>query len=493
MHSNAYVIQTLALFLAGASGIQAQTPVVAVVSDYSASPTGTTYTLGGNTYYFGNQSGTVNNIQTIVGFSLPDGSYYYNVFVEGQIKIRRVNNPVVSGRRCLVWVEAVENAPVYRVLLPYTDSMELFFNGQTLNKGTDNLFGNQGDGSGNNNNIERVDWVVATGMNAANPAQSGFPIFERGADNAHDPFVIAAITSLDAGGNPASYGPILRVATAQYGNMANSALNWSILRKEQAEPRLYRTTAGTQRRGGVFISLADLGIVPDGIIYGYSLFAHDLPPSATPATLLDYTNATFFPTNTSSNTTLGGIDLIAIAGVYNIAEGVVLPVTCSTWNATSTDGSVLLNWRLSNLEDCSAIFVEKSFDGKTWETIARLSPNDNSFTDFGIATTRYYRLKLFGKGHGATYSAIWKIVANSAESFSVFAFPGEILLQNRSKEMKSFSVVVYNSNAVALMRRTLQTLPAGASLTLRHSLPKGVYLVEISSGNKISTQRILFR
>ncbi|MEJ7911980.1 MAG: hypothetical protein WKF70_02410, partial [Chitinophagaceae bacterium] len=467
--------------------------VVVVVSDYSASSTGLTYSLGGNTYYFGNQSGTINNIQTIVGFSLPDGSYYYNVFVEGQIKIRRVNNPVVSGRRCLVWVEAVENAPDYRILLPYTDSMELFFNGQTLNKGTDNLFGNQGDGSGNNNNIERVDWIVPAGMNAANPAQSGFPIFERGADNAHDPFVIAAITSLDAGGNPASYGPILRVATAQYGNMANSALNWSILRKEEAEPRLYRTTAGVQRRGGVFVSLADLGVVPDGTVYGYSLFAHDLPASATPATLLDYTNAGFFPTNTSSNTTLGGIDLIAIAGVYNIAEGVVLPVRCSSWEATYKDENVLLKWYLGNKENCSSIYIEKSQDRRTWETIARLSPTENSFIDYSPATTSYYRLKFFRKGPGISYSDIRKIVANNAESFEVVALPGEIRIRNRTTESKNINLVIYNSNVAVVMRRTLVGIHAGTSLTLRHSLPKAVYFVEISFGNKVTTTKILVR
>jgi hypothetical protein len=273
--------KSLSLLLLICMQAKAQTPIVTVISDYSPAASGLSYSHGGNAYYYGNQSGTINNIQTVVGFSLPDGSYYYNVFVEGQIKIRRVDNPVVSGRRCLVWVEAVETPGVYNVLLPYIDSMELFFNGQTLNKGTDNLFGNQGDGAANNNNIERADWIVQAGMSAANPARSGFPIFERGADDAHDPFCIAAVTALDASGNPSAYGRIVRVATNQYGNIANSNLSWTILRKEEAETLLYRTTSGVQKRGGVFISMADLGVAANAEIYGYSLFAHDLPAAAT--------------------------------------------------------------------------------------------------------------------------------------------------------------------------------------------------------------------
>lgn len=77
------------------------------------------------------------------------------------------------------------------------------------------------------------------------------------------------------------------------------------------------STSGTQNIGGVFLSLNDLGIANTVKIFGYSIFAADLPANATAADLVNFKNATFFPTNTNSSTD-GGIDLIALTGVLSI-------------------------------------------------------------------------------------------------------------------------------------------------------------------------------
>jgi hypothetical protein len=86
------------------------------------------------------------------------------------------------------------------------------------------------------------------------------------------------------------------------------------------------STSGTQNIGGVFLSLDDLGIANTIKIYGYSIFAADLPANAKATDLVNYKNATFFPTNTNSGTQ-GGIDLIALTGVLSIQNSVILPPT----------------------------------------------------------------------------------------------------------------------------------------------------------------------
>ena len=45
--------------------------------------------------------------------------------------------------------------------------------------------------------------------------------------------------------------------------------------------------------------------------------------------LVDYSNSTYFPTNTSSATSQGGIDLIALTGVLSAPEGIILPPTAN--------------------------------------------------------------------------------------------------------------------------------------------------------------------
>ncbi|HZH97144.1 MAG TPA: T9SS type A sorting domain-containing protein, partial [Flavisolibacter sp.] len=372
------------------------------------------------------------------------------------------------------------------------DSMELFFNGQTLNKGTDNLFGNQGDGAGNNNNIERVDWIVQAGMTAANPAQSGFPIFERGADDAHDPFCIAAVTALDASGSPSAYGRIVRVATNQYGNMANSNLNWTILRKEEAEPLLYRTTAGVQKRGGVFISMADLGVAANAVIYGYSLFAHDLPPASTTATLLDYENATYFPLNTSSNTTLGGIDLIAIAGLYNITDDVVLPVTLTRWHAEMHNREAVLNWVMQHTGERRFIEIEKSTDNKNWKTISRVPGSHQSFTDANIEKNNYYRLKVVSSSGRFFYSSTKQLSAEPSTFFvSVLSKPKELSITIENAKGKNLTVSVYDSEGRNVVRQAVQLSSNTTRFLLTHALSKGIYLIEIKQGINHVIRRIL--
>ncbi|HEX2606488.1 MAG TPA: hypothetical protein VHK91_03875, partial [Flavisolibacter sp.] len=402
-----------------------QNPISNVIIDNTMANTGTTYQLTDSIYNFGNLSGTTNNYQVLTGFILPSGTYYYNIYSGGIVKIRRVNNAIATGNRCLVWMQSNELTKTFNIFPAYNDQMESFLNGRILNLGTDNLFGNQGDGSGNNNNIERVDWITANGMSALSINESGFAIFERGADNQHDPFCLAPILSLNASGDPSSYGRIVRVATSNYGNIPNSSLNYSILRKEEAEPRLYRTTSGNQQRGGVYISFADMGISPGQVIYGYSLFANDLPAGATASNLLDYTNTTFFPTNTSSNTTQGGIDLIAVTGLFSTTTA--LPVRYRKWTATGQGDQVQLEWELENPGECSRIQVERSRDGNRWELMATLTGRESRWLDKDQYKEAYYRLKLFNVTGTVTLTENRKIImgSHSISRLTVNADPHE--------------------------------------------------------------------
>lgn len=476
-----------------AAVLPAQTPVSTVIYDYSAASTGLTYTIGSSVYKYGNLSGTSNNIQNVTGFTLPSGTYYYNVFIDGEVKIRRVNNSIASGRRTLVWMQSVESSGNYNVYPPYTDSMELFFDGRTINKGTDNLFGNEGDGSGNNNNIERVDWVVQDGLTTTKPTESGFAIFERGADNAHDPFCIAPVLALDGNGNPSKYGNILRVTSSHYGNIPNSALNYSILRKEQNDAWLARSSNGTQNRGGVFISFQDLGIGAGQVIYGYSLFAYDLPASATPHNLKDYTNTTYFPTNTSSNTSQGGIDLIAITGLFNTTTtSVTLPVQYDSWTATLNRGEALLQWRVGAGVPCTAIEVEKSVHGENWTTITKLPASASSYAERLEAGRFFYRLKLFS-GEGFTYTSVQQLYqAPQTITAPILQKHGNALrLSYTSPDICNASISIYTETGQLLSTRSFRSAKGHNNFSIPLPSTHNKLIIRIQLGEAVFTRQII--
>lgn len=316
----------------------AQTPITKVTSDSENATSSLSYTAYGAVassfsstsinYSFGLATQNAGNSKMLKNFTIGNDVYSYASNANSTVKLKRVNNSVVSGNRTLLWVEGKPGSGANNVSVvnAYNDNMEAAFSRNSLNQGTDNLFQNQGDGNGNNNNIERLDVVFAGGMISTINTKVGFALFERGNDNEHDGFVIASIKAIDIDGNPTSYGKQVRVASNKYGNLPGSSLNYYVVRRDMAsEATLKMSTSGNQNIGGVFISLEELGIANGDKIYGYSVFSLDLPTTATSANMIDYTNPIFFPTNTGVGN--GGIDLIALTGILTIPNAVILPPT----------------------------------------------------------------------------------------------------------------------------------------------------------------------
>jgi hypothetical protein len=134
-------------------------------------------------------------------------------------------------------------------------------------------------------------------------------------DKSHDPFKIAAITSVDANGNPTSYGNVIAVdrgwGTA---SVLGSSISTIILRNSTGNPELTSPAAIIpQPVGGILIPTDDLA-GPGVTIYGYSLFAYDV--TGTGNELLDWTNQNYFPTNTPHSQ--GGLDLVSITGLMQL-------------------------------------------------------------------------------------------------------------------------------------------------------------------------------
>jgi hypothetical protein len=216
---------------------------------------------------------------------------------------------------------------------PYKEVMEDLLAGGMLNQGTDNVFTNASNGDGNNNNIERVDVVFPGGLNTATPNQAGFAIFDRGANYQHDGFKIAAITGVDAAGNPTSFGTV-RTCIAGNGSSnggwghpstanGNKMLPSYVLRKDAADLFLRVSSNVNQEIGGVFYSFADLGISSGQHLYGYALLGPDGIASPTSAQLLNLNDVSVYPTNTTESSG-GGLDLVAVNTVFATGSYIVL-------------------------------------------------------------------------------------------------------------------------------------------------------------------------
>jgi hypothetical protein len=279
---------------------------------------------------------------SVVQFFDAAGNYYTANTTAGAAFVRR-NTVASSADNSSVWY--AEGSRSGRFGAAYSVDYAEMLLGNNLLRGSDNTFAN-GTGS-SEGNIERLDFLFSTtGITAS--ATTSFAVFDRGAVNQHDNVKIAVITGWDSATNrPTAYGGVLgSIETAHYGttNPAGN-LSYNLFRYSNGDNLgspfwNSNSDSGSQGIGGVVISMADLGIAPGTIIYGYSLMGYDVTiGSGTMANLVDWTNATYYPTNTTGATGSGGIDLSAVNGVlYNR----VVP-------EPSTYGAILLGLGLGGL------------------------------------------------------------------------------------------------------------------------------------------------
>jgi hypothetical protein len=470
--------------------LTAQTAITAVSTANSTSTPSTAYANGGFNY---NWAVSPNNTTTsVAGFTAGGLNFSYAAFLNGIVKLRRVNNAGISGNFTLIWAEAVTSGSNYNMFTPYQNDMETFFDNRIYNQGTDNMFDNT---SGNSNNIERLDWILTSGFSTAAPASVGFAVFERGAAAAHDPFCIAAITSLDASGDPATYGNIVRVAAAQYGDPGPS-VSYRIL-KAQNPSNLLDAGSNSQTRGGVIISLQNLGVAANTTVYGYSLFSSDLPGTATAANLVDVTNATYFPLNSGN---AGGIDLIAVTGIY--IENLLLPAQFINVSATENNQQVQLNWQCASDPAVTNYEVQRSTNGSSFTTVATALKNSMGFYSLtddvsGVAgDVIYYRIKQNTVSGTITYSHIVTVKHNAAAvALSIYPNPaaGMLHLSFSAAVSEKGTLNIINAAGQTVLQKDIRLLEGQNTITLAETtaLTPGVYAVSVSGSHFKPVSKIL--
>jgi hypothetical protein len=296
------------------------------------------------TVYFSRNT-TANNNRKVSGYTI-NGTNYSFLLDPDTLALRRVG----TATRLSLWIEAeqaVNNTLDEIYLAPERQVPERsLYQANLLNIGYDNVLLNSGT---NASNIERIDAIYGSGMLTSTPANAIIPVMDRGANGE---FKIAMITSLDANGEPNGYGDLVTVNQGDFGpGVVTFSLSILFLQQSLGEDPI-PTGSSTQNLGGVGISFTDLGISPNQIVYGYSLFGLDVDDN-----IHDLTDISTFPSNSNNS----GLDMAAGAVSAASSDGNLVYATgpggyksaLSTWLkaneaadiTTSTDGSKVVDWQ----------------------------------------------------------------------------------------------------------------------------------------------------
>lgn len=235
-----------------------------------------------------------------------------------------------------------------------------------MNAGLTNILSNVDDVSaGFEVEIERVDYIWFEGIQTLEPTLSAFPIFDL---DGNDNVAIAAITSLDANGEPASYGQIVGIGDNVWTGGNINIGDITVFRQETAAlDNIPFQNFTSQNVEGIAVTFDDLGIGTSESFFGYSLFAPDVVNGFstgntlgagphTPAAGIDLTDISTFPDDTPRSD--AGLDLIisssAAASVNDVIIETIGPggykAALTTWLkanegiTTATDGSNVTLW-----------------------------------------------------------------------------------------------------------------------------------------------------
>jgi hypothetical protein len=172
----------------------------------------------------------------------------------------------------------------------------------------------------------------------------------------------------------------------------------------------------------------------------------------------------------------------------------VIPVELYAFSGKNTDNQTILTWKTANEIGFRGFEIERSLDGKMWESLDFMAgKGDNStyvFVDKAPLHIGHYRLRQIDY-NGDTELSKTIVVQSVTKKSAVRVFPnpnteGVIFIENLPNERAE--IVLTNALGQIVLRQISENTTA--NLTTKGKLAKGIYFLNIQSKNVFFTQKI---
>ena len=167
-----------------------------------------------------------------------------------------------------------------------------------------------------------------------------------------------------------------------------------------------------------------------------------------------------------------------------------MPITLSNFVVTKVNNTALLKWKSATEINSRNFEVQRSIDGKTFETIGSVAAkgfaSEYSFTDNKLTIitseklTIYYRLKQVDKDGKFEYSVIKQITINDKQqTISIYPNPAHSLITiNCSLSTGNATAVITDVYGKQVFKQTINNQN---SIINVEGLVSGTYFVEITT------------
>jgi len=182
-----------------------------------------------------------------------------------------------------------------------------------------------------------------------------------------------------------------------------------------------------------------------------------------------------------------------------------LPVHLLSFTAQAKDKDVLLNWNVAQEINMKQYVVERADGNLNFSAVGTVAASNSqlnhaySFTDPNALTLTgnklYYRLKQVNSDGSFMYSNIINLAASGALSIKVVnPFKNTVQLQISSPYNQKLQAAIYDLQGRKVTAVSEQNLVAGQNLItlpINNTLAKGVYILNVYTGNTVYKYKIL--
>lgn len=188
-----------------------------------------------------------------------------------------------------------------------------------------------------------------------------------------------------------------------------------------------------------------------------------------------------------------------------LTSELALPVTFASQNAYTVPGGVKIEWTVATEKDIQFYEVQRSTNGRDFETIRSVASKGNSVASVEYSTLdnaprngiNYYRIKGIGKDGDVTYTTIVKVnLSKSKAEVTVAPNPvrnGDMNVQLSDLTKGTYSLKVFNNVGQVIFTSQLST--EGGSLTRSFKLPvtarSGIYSLQLTGNDINITKKIV--
>jgi trimeric autotransporter adhesin len=171
-----------------------------------------------------------------------------------------------------------------------------------------------------------------------------------------------------------------------------------------------------------------------------------------------------------------------------------LPVKLSTFNSEIHNSEISLNWNTSSEVNFKDFNIQKSTNGKSFETIGTVNPNLSSLYSFDDLYPKnglqYYRLQINDVDGSVEYSKIIAVNYVLEKTGLVFPNPSTDRTFYINTSLKNAKLEIYNNQGVKIPS-VIQEENGQFKITILENQSQKILLLHINSEGKKELQKII--